>query len=48
MNSSHYRFFKCIGFVSSHYVSVINLDTTTSFSVFSEFDYMSQSGVLLV
>ena len=48
MNSSHYRSFKCIGFVPSPYISAINLDTTPSFSVFSKFDYMSQSGVLLV
>ena len=48
MNSSHHRIFKCIAFVSSQYVSAINLDTIPSFSVFNEFDYVSQSNVLLV
>ena len=48
MNSSHHRIFKYIGFVSSHYVSVINLDVVSSFNVFSEFDFISQSDVLLV
>ena len=46
MNSSHYRNFKYIGFVLSHYASVINRDAAPSFSVFSEFD--SVSDVLLV
>ena len=48
MNSSHYRIFKCIGFGLSHYVSVINLDVTPSSSVFSEFDYVFESDILLV
>ena len=42
MNSIYYRIFKYIGFVLSHYVSAINLDVVPSFSVFSEFDYVSQ------
>ena len=42
LNSSHCKFFKCIGFVSSHYISVINLDVTSSFSVFSKFNVVSQ------
>ena len=32
MNSSHHRIFKCIGFVSSHYVSVINLNVVCFFA----------------
>ena len=48
MNSSHYRIFECKDFVSSHYVCVINLDVAPFFSVFSKFDYVSQSDVLLV
>ena len=48
MNYSHRRIFKCIGLVSSHYVSTINLDTVSSFSIFNEFDYVSQSNVLLL
>ena len=48
MNSSHYRNFKYIGFVPNHYVSAINLNVTLSFSVFSEFDFVPQSDVLLV
>ena len=36
------RIFKCMGFVPSHYVSAINLDAAPSFSVFSEFNYVSQ------
>ena len=47
-NSSHHRIFKCIGFVSNHYFSVINLDVVPSFSVFREFDSVSQLDVLLV
>ena len=38
MNSSHHKIFKCIDFVPSHSVSVINLDVILSFSVFNEFD----------
>ena len=48
MKSSHHRIFKYIGFMPSHYVSAINLDVTSSYSVFSEFDFVSQSDVLLV
>ena len=48
MKSSHHRIFKCTGFMLSHYVGAINLDIVLSFSVFSEFDYVSQSNVLLV
>ena len=35
---SHYRIIKCVGFNSIHY---INLDTTSSFRVFSEFNFFS-------
>ena len=48
MNYSHHKIFKCIGFVPSHYVNAINLNVASSFNVFSEFDYMFQSNVLLV
>ena len=48
MNSSNYRIFKCIGFVSSHFVGATNLDVAPFSSVFSEFDYVSQLDVLLV
>ena len=47
LNSSHHRIFKCIGFLPSHYISAINLDVVSSFSIVSEFDYVSQSSVLL-
>ena len=40
MNSSHHIIFKYIGFVLSRYVSDINLDTTSSFTVFREFGFM--------
>ena len=40
MNSSHHIILKYIGFVPSHYVSVINLDVMPSFSAFNEFDSM--------
>ena len=40
---SHHKILKCISFVSSHYVSVINLNIMLSFNVFREFDYVSQS-----
>ena len=42
MNSSHHRIFKYIGFVPNHYVIVINLYVASSFSVFSEFCFVSQ------
>ena len=48
MNYSHHRIFKYIGFVSSHCVIYINLDIASFFNVFNEFDYVSQSDVLLV
>ena len=48
MKSSHHRIFKCTGFMSSHYGSAINLDVASSFNVFSEFDYVPQSNILLV
>ena len=35
MNSSNHGIFKCIGFVSSHYVNAINLDVVSSFNIFS-------------
>ena len=47
-NSSYHRIFKYIGFVPSHYVSVINLNTIPSFNVFSESDYVSQYDVIKV
>ena len=47
MNYSQHRIFKCIGFVPSHYVSTINLDVMSSFSIFSEFDYVSQSYIYI-
>ena len=48
MKSSHYRIFKCISFMLSHYVSAINLDVVSSFNAFSEFDSIPQSNVLSV
>ena len=48
MNYSHHTIFKCIGIVMSHYVSTIDLNVVSSFSVFNEFDYVYQSDVLLV
>ena len=48
MNSSHHRILKCIGCMPSHYISAINLDTASFFSVFSEFNFVSQLDVLLV
>ena len=48
MNFGYLRILKCIGFVPNHYVSVINLDVAPSFDVFSEFDFISQSDILLV
>ena len=48
MNYSHHEIFKCKSFVPSHYVSDINLDVAPSFNVFSEFDFVSQSNILLV
>ena len=47
MNFSNHRIFKCMGFVLSHYVSVISLDAATSFNVFNKFNYVFQSDVLL-
>ena len=41
MKFSHHRIFKCTGFILSHYVSAINLEDVSSYSVFSEFDFMS-------
>ena len=41
MNSNHHRIFKCIEFVPSHYVSIINLDAAPSFNVFSKIDFVS-------
>ena len=41
MNYRHYRIFKYISFMFSHYISVINFNNILSFSVFSPFDYMS-------
>ena len=48
MNYSYHRIFKCIGFMLSYYINAINLDVTSSFSVFSEFDYVFQSNALLI
>ena len=48
MNYSNHGIFKCKSFVPSHYVSDINLDVVPSFSVFSEFDFVSQLNILLV
>ena len=48
MKSSHYRIFKCISFMLSHYISAIDLDVASSFNVFSEFDFIPQSNILSV
>ena len=48
MNFDYLRFFKYIGFMSSHYVSTINLDVLISLSVFNKFNFMYQSNVLLI
>ena len=45
INSIDHRIFKSIGFVSSHCVSVINLNATSSFNIFSKFDYVFKSVV---
>ena len=45
MKSSHYRIFKCISFMLSHYVSAINLDVASSFNAFSEFNFIPQSNI---
>ena len=43
MNFFHHEIFKCINFnYVSPCISDINLDAVPSFSVFSEFDYVSQ------
>ena len=44
--SNHYRIIKCADFKSIHYV--INMDAMSFFKVFSEFDYVFLSNVLLV
>ena len=41
MKFSHRRIFKYTGFMSSHYISDINLNVASFFSIFSEFDYES-------
>ena len=48
INYSYQRIFKCTVFIQSHYVSVINWDVVSSFSVFSQFDSISQLEVLLI
>ena len=48
MNFSYLRIFKCIRFVSNHYISDINLDVALSFHVFNEFDFIYQLDVLVV
>ena len=47
MNYNYYKIFQYIGFLSSHYVSIITLNVAPFFSVFSKFDFFSQSNVLL-
>ena len=47
MNSSYFRFFKSIGFVPSHYVSIINLNIA-SFFIILENLIVAQLDVLLV
>ena len=46
MYYSHYRIIKCVGFGPIHYA--INLEAESSFRVFSEFNSMFLSNVLLV
>ena len=48
MNFGYLRIVKYISFVPSDYVSVINLDVASSFSVFIEFDFICQLDVLLL
>ena len=43
---NHYRILKYVGFELIHYV--INSDVVSSFMIFSEFDYLLLSNVLLV
>ena len=47
MNFGYLKIFKYISFVSSHNISVINLDAASSFSAFIEFDSICQLDVLL-
>ena len=46
MYSNYYRTIKCVAFEPIHYV--INMNVASSSKVFSEFDYMFLSNVLLV
>ena len=46
MYSNHHRIIKCVGFKPIHYA--INLNTTSSSRVFSEFDSLFLSDVSLV
>ena len=46
MYSSYHKIIKCVDYKPIHYV--INLYVATSFKVFSKFDYMFLSNVLLV
>ena len=48
MGSNYYRIFKCLGFVTNHYVSAISLDVMSFFTIFSKFVYISQSDILLI
>ena len=48
MNYNNHIIFKCICFVLNHCVSAINLNIVSSFSVFTEFDCVFQSDVLLI
>ena len=48
MKYSHHIIFKCTDFMPSYYGNTINLNVASSFSVFSEFNYVSQSNILLV
>ena len=41
-NYSHHRILKYIGFMSSHYISAINLNAMLLFSIFNEFDFVSR------
>ena len=43
---SHHRIIKCVGFKPIH--CTINLDVVSSFRVFSEFDSLFISDVLLI
>ena len=46
MYFSHHIIIKCLGFKPIHYV--INLDVTSSFRDFREFDYVFLLNVLLI